>query len=169
MGQHARLRAISRRGVIRLLLLRSGLLDERPLALPAVIAVIVWKNDASVVIVMLGALQAVPRELHEAARVDGASLLQEFSAITLPPVKPMLFIMVLLRLIWAFNTFELVFIMTEGGAGHATEILTIVDFLQAFRGGVMGYGSSIDVILLALTLVFACTYIRAQGRTLRGG
>jgi len=162
-------------GIIPALLHMTGLFSERVLflanpglALPAVIAVNIWKNYAFVMIVMLAALQAIPQELYEAAKVDGASPWQEFLAITLPLVKPMLFIVILLRLIWTFNTFELVFIMTEGGPGHATEILTITAFLQAFRGGVMGYGAAIGVILFVLTVAFALTYIRLHGRTLRG-
>jgi multiple sugar transport system permease protein len=162
-------------GIIPSLLVGLGLVNERTLfladpglALPAVIAVNVWKNYAFVMIVMLAALQAIPHDLYEAARVDGASFLQEFRSITLPLVKPMLFIVILLRVIWTFNTFELVFIMTEGGPGRSTEILTITAFLQAFRGGVMGYGSAIGVILLILTLAFALFYVRLQGRTLRG-
>ena len=162
-------------GIVPALLARAHLVDERvlflatpSLTLPTVIAVNVWKNYAFVMIVMLAALQAIPGEVYEAARVDGASRWQSFTAITLPLVKPMLFIVVLLRLIWTFNTFELVFIMTEGGPGRSTEILTITAFLQAFRGGVMGYGAAIGVILFVLTLVFALTYVRLQGQALRG-
>jgi multiple sugar transport system permease protein len=162
-------------GIIPSLLVGLGLVQERTLfladpglALPAVIAVNIWKNYAFVMIVMLAALQAIPHDLYEAARVDGANIWQEFLSITLPLVKPMLFIVVLLRVIWTFNTFELVFIMTEGGPGRSTEILTITAFLQAFRGGVMGYGSSIGVILMILTLAFALVYVRLQARTLRG-
>jgi multiple sugar transport system permease protein len=162
-------------GIIPSLLVGLGLVQERTLfladpglALPAVIAVNIWKNYAFVMIVMLAALQAIPHDLYEAARVDGANVWREFLSITLPLVKPMLLIVVLLRVIWTFNTFELVFIMTEGGPGRSTEILTITAFLQAFRGGVMGYGSSIGVILLILTLAFALVYVRLQGRTLRG-
>jgi ABC-type sugar transport system permease subunit len=147
---------------------RTLFLADPGLALPAVIAVNVWKNYAFVMIVMLAALQAIPHDLYEAARVDGANVVQEFLSITLPLVKPMLFIVILLRAIWTFNTFELVFIMTEGGPGRATEILPITAFLQAFRGGLMGYGSAIGVILLILTLAFALFYVRLQGRTLRG-
>ena len=132
-------------GIIPALLMGLGLvshpvlfLADPTLTLGAVIAVNVWKNYAFVMIVMLAALQAIPADLYESARVDGASWLDEFRSITLPLVKPMLVIVVLLRLIWTFNTFELVFIMTEGGPGHSTEILTITAFLQAFRGGVVG-------------------------------
>lgn len=162
-------------GIISSLMLRAGLVSQPILflanpdiSLPAVILVNVWKNYAFVMVVILAALQAIPDELYEASRVDGASGLQELVSITLPLIKPMVLLVLLLRLIWTFNTFELIFIMTEGGPARQTELLSITAYLWAFRNGITGLGSALGVVLLIVTVIFCLVYVRAYSRSLRG-
>src|SRR5438093_4423221 len=100
-------------GIISSLLMRAHLVSEPVLflanpnlSLASIILVNIWKNYAFVMIVIMAALQAIPDELYEAAHVDGASGLQELWSITLPLIKPMIMIVLLLRVIWTFNTFE---------------------------------------------------------------
>jgi multiple sugar transport system permease protein len=162
-------------GIISSLLMRAHLVSEPVLflanpnlSLASIILVNIWKNYAFVMIVIMAALQAIPDELYEAAHVDGASGLQELWSITLPLIKPMIMIVLLLRIIWTFNTFELIFIMTEGGPARQTELLSITAFLWAFRNGITGMGSTLGVILLGVTIVFCALYVRAYARSLRG-
>lgn len=162
-------------GVISHLMMQAGLVSQPilflaspELALPSIILVNIWKNYAFVMIVIMAALQAIPSELYEAARVDGASAWQELWKITIPLIMPMILIVLLLRVIWTFNTFELVFIMTEGGPGRQTELLPITAFLWAFRNGLTGIGGALGVILMILTIIFCLLYVRANARALRG-
>jgi multiple sugar transport system permease protein len=162
-------------GIISHLLMQAGLVSQPILflaspdiALPSIILVNIWKNYAFVMIVILAALQAIPSELYEAARVDGASFWQELWSITMPLIRPMILIVLLLRVIWTFNTFELIYIMTEGGPARQTELLPITAFLWAFRTGLTGLGGALGVILMIVTIVFCSLYVRAYGRSLRG-
>jgi len=162
-------------GIVSHLLLQAHIVSEPVLflanpniALPSIILVNIWKNYAFVMIVILAALQAIPTELYEAAEVDGASWWQSLWRITLPLILPMILIVLLLRAIWTINTFELIFIMTEGGPARQTELLPITAFLWAFRTGLSGLGSALGVILMVVTIVFCSVYVRAYGRSLRG-
>ena len=162
-------------GILSHLMMQVGLVSQPilflaspELALPSIILVNIWKNYAFVMIVIMAALQAIPSELYEAARVDGASAWQELWQITLPLIRPMILIVLLLRVIWTFNTFELVFIMTEGGPARQTELLPITAFLWAFRNGLTGLGGALGVILMLLTILFCMLYVRANARALRG-
>ena len=162
-------------GIISHLMMQAHLVSEPVLflanpgiALPSIILVNIWKNDAFVMIVILAALQAIPTELYEAAEVDGASWWQSLWRITMPLILPMILIVLLLRAIWTINTFELIFIMTEGGPARQTELLPITAFLWAFRTGLTGLGGALGVILMLVTIAFCSIYVRAYGRSLRG-
>jgi multiple sugar transport system permease protein len=162
-------------GIISHLLMQASLVSEPILflaspeiALPSIILVNIWKNYAFVMIVILAALQAIPQELYEAAECDGASSWQSLWRITMPLIMPMILIVLLLRAIWTINTFELIFIMTEGGPARQTELLPITAFLWAFRTGLTGLGGALGVILMIVTIIFCSVYVRAYGRSLRG-
>jgi multiple sugar transport system permease protein len=162
-------------GIVSHLLMQAHIVSEPVLflanpsiALPSIILVNIWKNYAFVMIVILAALQAIPSELYEAAEVDGASWWQSLWRITMPLILPMILIVLLLRAIWTINTFELIFIMTEGGPARQTELLPITAFLWAFRTGLSGLGGALGVILMIVTIAFCSIYVRAYGRSLRG-
>ena len=114
-------------GIINSVLLQSGLttnyiewLAHPSLALPSIILADLWRGYPFVMLILLAGLQSIPRELYEAARVDGASVFQEFRNITIPLLKPMMIIAVALDTIWQFRRFGLVYNMTLGGPGHVT-------------------------------------------------
>jgi multiple sugar transport system permease protein len=162
-------------GIISNLLVKSGILQQpilwladRNWALIAVIVVNIWKNYPFVMLMLLAGLQAIPAELYEAAKVDGASVWQRLRHVTWPMVLPVVLIVLLLRLIHTFNTFELIFLMTEGGPGTQTKILTIDAYIRAFRLGNLGQGSTVGLILFVITMAFCLVYVRSYQRTLRG-
>lgn len=161
-------------GVINFLLLRTGLIEapvqflaNPDLALPAVIAVQVWKLYPVMFIVLLAALQNVPRELHEAATIDGATARQRFWYITLPFIRSTSIIITLLASIWTFQSFDIVYLLTGGGPSDATRILPTLIYQKAFWGLEMGYATALGMLMLVCLLVISVLYLLAY-RVQRG-
>jgi multiple sugar transport system permease protein len=126
-------------------------------ALPAVILVGVWAGMPQTTIALLAGIQSVSDDLHEAAAVDGASAFQRFRTITLPQLKPVILAITSLDLIWNFNSFGLVFILTDGGPGHSTELPPLFAYNEAFKYGQFGYAAALGdtmVVVIAFILVF---------------
>ena len=126
------------------------LLEKWP-ARAAIIGTNVWRNAPFVAIILLAALQTIPEELYEAARIDGASALQIFRAITLPLVTPVVVSIGIFFLIWQIASFDLVLAMTGGGPGNATQVLGYQAYLDAF--GSLNFGSSAALSMLLLAIV----------------
>lgn len=122
----------------------------------------VWFGVPFFAITLLAALQSIPRELYEAAAIDGASAWQCFAKITLPFLAPMIAITVMLRAIWVANFADLIFVMTGGGPANSTQILATYIFTTAFRKLDFGYASAIAVILLVLLLAYAAVLLRMR-------
>jgi multiple sugar transport system permease protein len=135
--------------------LERGLLGSVNTALPTVMFIDVWQWTPFMTLIMLAALRALPREPVEAAQIDGASGLQVFRYITLPLIKPLIFVAILLRSIDSFKLFDTVFILTGGGPSFATELASIYAYRINFRYWNMGYGSSVVLILFLIVLI--CT------------
>ena len=135
-------------------------LDGRQLAMPAIIIASVWKSVGANVVLFLAGLQGVPEEFHEAAKVDGASTLQTILRITLPLLRPtMLFVLVML-VIGAFKVFTPVYMMTRGGPGGDTRVLSMYLYETAFAGYHMGQASAVSVVMLLILLALTVTQIR---------
>lgn len=115
----------------------------------AVVITNVWRNAPFVAIILLAALQTIPDDLYEAARIDGANALQMFRAITLPLILPITLSAGVFFLIWQIATFDLVLSMTGGGPGKATQVLGYQAYLTAFGGLNFGYGAAISMVLMA--------------------
>ncbi|MBI2081766.1 MAG: sugar ABC transporter permease [candidate division NC10 bacterium] len=154
-------------GVINDLLLRLGLLTERvawlsdpALAMPAVIATNVWRGVPFFAIMLLAGLQAIPDELYEAARVDGASVAHRFWHITLPLLRPIIVVATATRIVWTFNYADLIFVMTSGGPANATQITSTYTLLQAYSDLDFGYAATLSVVLLLIMLGFTSAYLR---------
>jgi ABC-type sugar transport system permease subunit len=130
-------------------------LGDPATALPAVIAVSVWKNVGFSLVILLAGLQVLPREVIEAARVDGAGAWQLTARIVVPLMRPILAIAALLSIIGGLKVFDLVFIMTRGGPTYSTEVLATMLYREAFELNHMGTASAIAVILVALVLATA--------------
>lgn len=125
-------------------------------AMPTLILLSIWKNVGYYTVVYLAALQGVPSELYEAAKMDGASGVQRFRYITWPMVTPTTFFVAIMLTIYTFKVFDMMYITTQGGPGRATNVLVYHLYNQAFISLKFGYASAIAmvlfVIILAITL-----------------
>jgi multiple sugar transport system permease protein len=155
-------------GVLNYGLLALSLIDQpigwlaRPeLAMPAVIAVAVWKNMPFVVLVVLARLQTIPGEYYEAAAVDGANAWQRFWRITLPQLRTILLIVVLLRFLWVFNEFDTIWLLTQGGPLQATVTLSILAYTRAFVEFKISQGVAVTVCMMLFLAVVSVGYFRA--------
>lgn len=135
-------------------------------AMGAVIMESVWKGTPFVFVMLLAALQAVPTELFDAAKVDGANALGRLRYVTLPTIMPTMAIAATLTTIYTFNNFNTIWLMTEGGPLRATETMTILVYKQAFQAFNMGQATAIGVItflvLMVFVLLFGRGYLRSQ-------
>jgi multiple sugar transport system permease protein len=159
-------------GFANLLLFGDRITDYVPwLAYPGVAFAIivladVWKTSSFAALLVLAGLQIIPDDLYDAAKVDGAGLWQRFRHITLPLVKPALLLALLFRTMDAFRVFDLVFVMTQGGPGDATQVLQFYGYQTLFTEGRIGYGSAISVAVFLMILALSLIYLRAIGSSL---
>jgi multiple sugar transport system permease protein len=136
---------------------------------PARLAVIftnVWKSTPFLAIVFLAALQAVPQDIYEAATVDGAGRVRSFFSVTLPLILPQIVTIGLFMLVWQLASFDLIFAMTGGGPGYATQVLAYSIYQVAFAGLNYGYASAISMILFVVvaitTILMLAVYRRVE-------
>jgi multiple sugar transport system permease protein len=129
-------------------------------AMPAVIIADVWKNTPFVALLLLAGLQVIPAEMYEAARVDGANVVQRFLNVTLPLVRGSIVVALLFRTITAFQTFDLVIGLTSGGPGTRTELLSLHAYRVFFSYVNFGQGATLAVIIAAICFVIAAIYAR---------
>jgi multiple sugar transport system permease protein len=133
-------------------------------ALPAVTAVAVWKNFGYFMVIFLAGLQTVPRHLYEAARLDGAGRWRTFRAVTLPGLRSTMTFVIILALIGAFQAFDQIYIMTQGGPDHATETLVYRIYTDGFRDFKLGFASALSYLLLIITLILGLIQLRLNAR-----
>ncbi len=133
-------------------------------ALTSVLVVLVWMHFPLSALMLLAGLRAIPHETIESARLDGSSGWQVFWWIVLPQLKPVLVSSSLFQAILALQVFGPIFAMTDGGPGHATEILPIYIYKTAFGIGAMGLSAAAAVVLVVITMALAGT-LMASGRT----
>ena len=146
-------------GILNFILLQLGLIQvpiawtgNISVAMPALLAAQIWYGVPFAIIIFMGGLDMLPATPYEAAIVDGASSLQSFWHITLPLLKPVTMAVVLLRSMFAFQAFDLIFILTYGGPGSATEVMNSYGYKIAFRHFQTGYASAITMVSLILLL-----------------
>jgi multiple sugar transport system permease protein len=130
------------------------------LAFLAVIAVDVWQWTPFVFLVLLAGLQAIPQEPYEAALIDGSTRWQTFRHVTLPLLKPAILVVLLLRTMDLLRVFDQVFILTEGGPGFGTEMISLYIYRTAFRFFDFGYAAAMSFVLLLLTNVVSVVYLK---------
>jgi len=135
-----------------------------PWALPAVILVEVWQALPFFILSFLAGLQAVPEEISEAAEVDGASAWQRFYHITLPLLKPVIIVCVIVRTMWLLKAFDVIYVMYTGGPGSATETLGLSIYRALFLSRKIGVSAAISLILVAITLAVTFLFIRVLYR-----
>ncbi len=154
-------------GVINDLLIKAGWLHDRiawlstpDLAMAAVVFTNVWRGIPFFAIMLLAGLQAIPEELYEAARIDGAGVVDRFWFVTLPLMRPIIVVATATRIIWTFNYADLIFVMTSGGPANATQITSTYTLLQAYSNLDFGYAAALSVVLLLIMLAFTAAYLR---------
>jgi ABC-type sugar transport system permease subunit len=128
----------------------------------------VWKSTPFVAILLLAGLQNIDPALYEAARIDGASAWRRFRHVTLPLLKPALLVALIFRTLDAFRVFDLVYVMTGGGPGTATEPISLYAFEALLQDLRFGYGSALSVLIFVVTFGLALLYIRVLGAGLTG-
>ena len=159
-----------RTGVVNDTLMRFGFeplswLSDPNLAFVAISIAIVWKSSSFMALMLLAGLQAIPKSLYEAAEVDGASKWQQFVEITLPMLRPAIFVALIFRTITAIQTFDIPYAMTGGGPGDSTETLamyihkTTLDFLD------FGYGSALAALMFVLSMAATSGYLKYTRRS----
>jgi ABC-type sugar transport system permease subunit len=132
-------------------------------AMPAVIAVGIWQGIGLKMLIYLAALQSLPNELYEAASVDGASKVRQFFSLTVPLLKPATFFVFVTSVIGAFQSFDQVYILTDGGPANSTTMMTYEIYKSAFREFRMGYACAQSLVLFALLLVLTLVNRRITG------
>ncbi len=137
------------------------ILSNSDLVLAAIIGIDIWQWTPFVVLVMLAGLMSLPREPYEAAVMDGARPLQIFRDITLPLLRPIIALVVLLRGIDAFKEFDKVFLLTGGGPGSATELLSIYTYRMNFRNWDLGYGAACAFMVYFVVLIMCSIFYKA--------
>lgn len=160
----------SRLGVLNDILLRMGIITnyrawfaEKEIVFPAVLLVALWQAFPFFTLMLLAGLQGIPDDLYEAAAVDGASMLQQFRFITLPLLKPIIVATVILRVIGSVNSPDLLIVLTKGGPGDTTQVLSLYAFQQAYNQFNFGYAGALSVVMLAILMIFTVIYVRASG------
>lgn len=156
-------------GVLNDLLLRWGLI-QKPVAwvsmpataLPAVIIAELWRGVPFFAVSLLASLQSIPNELYESCSIDGGGKLDRFFYIVLPYLKDTIVLTTLLRLVWEFNSVDLIMNLTGGGPMNLTSTLSIYLADQAIKTRNFGYGSAVGVVSFMIMLVFALIYLKAS-------
>jgi multiple sugar transport system permease protein len=136
-------------------------LGDENLALIAVIFTEVWHQSPFVGLTVLAGLQALPVAPYEAANIDGASRWQRFRYITLPLLKPVLMVALLFRTIFTLRLFDIIFILTGGGPGRATYVLSIDIYYEFLSHYEIGYASAISWVLALITMVLSAVYLKS--------
>ncbi|XVH33110.1 carbohydrate ABC transporter permease (plasmid) [Haloferacaceae archaeon DSL9] len=131
-------------------------------AMPLIILMHVWKNAPFIGIALFAAMQSIPDELYEAARMDGASKIQQFRYITLPNISYVSMIMIVLHVLYTFNNFDFVYLSTGGGPLQTTEILPTYVYKEAFSTYALGYAASIGVVMLIIMMTFTVIYVKME-------
>ncbi len=128
-------------------------------AFTAVTATTIWKSYPFFTLMLLAGLQSIPKELYEAADVDGASRFQQFTKITIPALRSVATISLVLNGLWVFRNFDIIYVMTEGGPMRSTETLSVQLYQEAFKYFHISYGSAIGVVSLVICLLMVAAAI----------
>lgn len=137
-----------------------GALGSSGTAMVSAIVVNSWKHFPFIMLMLLAGLQAIPEDLDAAARVDGASWFQRLAYITIPMLRPVMFSSLLIFVIWSLNAFSIIFLLTDGGPGKATEIVPLHIYRLSFVSFEFGTAAAASAVLFMLGLVLASVYVR---------
>jgi ABC-type sugar transport system permease subunit len=141
-----------------------GWLGDPDLAIWMFLVVAAWQYTGFMMVLVLAGLQGVPEEIYQAAALDGARGARAFWYITLPSIRNVLIVAVLITSIGAFKVFDLIYVTTRGGPANATQVFGTYIYLQAFNIGNMGYANAIAVFLLVIAVVLGLLQLRYSRR-----
>lgn len=141
-----------------------GWLGDPKISIWVVLVIACWQYTGFMMVLILAGLQAIPKDLYEAAALDGAKGLRAFWHITLPSIRNVVIVAVLITTIGGFKVFDLIFATTGGGPANATQVMGTYIYLQAFTLGNMGYANAISVILLAIAVALGWIQMKISRR-----
>lgn len=163
-------------GFIPSLLVRLGLSDtlvqflsSAELALPTLVVVNIWFGFPMIMVNVLAALQTIPQDQYEAAQIDGASPWQSFAHITIPHIKVVVGLLVVLRTIWVFNSFDIIYMMTAGGPSGKSTTMSIFIYNMSWVKKMVGKASAASMLLLLFLLLLCGVYFAVIRRWEREG
>jgi multiple sugar transport system permease protein len=136
-------------------------LAQPTLAKASIIMAHVWKEGPLVAIFFLAGLQLIPDELYEAARIDGGGGWRLFRMITLPLLKPIFLVVLVYETMTAILTFDIIYVMTGGGPGDSTALISWFAYAEIFKGLNLGHGVALAIIIAIITLILIVLYLRA--------
>jgi multiple sugar transport system permease protein len=158
-------------GFLPNLLVNLGLVSELPqflsdsnLVLGTILFINIWFGAPMIMVNVLSALQTIPQDEYEAAQIDGASKVQQFLNITLPHIKVVVGLIVVLRTIWVFNNFDLIYLITGGGPANATTTVPIYAYKMGWGTKLLGKSSAVTILLLLFLLVICAIYFKVIGK-----
>lgn len=137
-------------------------------SLPAIVITSLWQVIGFYMVILLTGLQTIPTELYEVAGIDGATAGIKLRKITLPLLKPSIFLCFVIGIINSFTMFDLVYVMTQGGPGHSSEILVTYIYKNAFEFNRIGYGAAMTVFLFVMLLVITFLVNKLTGEEAGG-
>jgi multiple sugar transport system permease protein len=155
-------------GIINYYLTLLGLdkqlwIADARLAMPTLILVDAWQTTAFVILVLVAGLAALPDDLFEAARVDGASTWQQIWSLTIPLLKPLFLVIILFRSFELLRVFDIVWTLTRGGPGRVTETISFHIYARTFQSYQLGYGAAMSYVLFFISAVISIVLIRLIG------
>ncbi len=155
-------------GVINYYLTKLGFerqlwVADAQLAMPTLIIVDAWQTTAFVILVLVAGLAALPEDLFEAARVDGASTWQQIWSLTIPLLKPLFLVIILFRSFELLRVFDIVWTLTRGGPGRVTETISFHIYARTFQSYQLGYGAAMSYVLFFISAIVSLILIRAIG------
>lgn len=161
-------------GTLNGLLYSLGIIDKYVIwlgtpagALTMCILADVWKEAPFIMLLILAALQTIPNDLYEAAKVDGANAFQSFMHVTIPLIQPTLFVAITLRTIWALKSFDLIYTLTAGGPSGGTTVIGYYTYMKTFVSMNLGRGSAAAYLMTAVVAILIILYQRALYQEVR--
>lgn len=139
-------------------------LSDGSLVFLTLVFINVWFGAPMIMVNVLSALQTIPQDQYEAAQIDGASAVQQFRHITIPHIKVVIGLLVVLRTIWIFNNFDLIYLITGGGPANATTTIPIYAYNMGWGSKLLGRSSAVTMLLLAFLLLVCVVYFSIIGK-----
>ncbi|MHC0038813.1 carbohydrate ABC transporter permease [Pseudoneobacillus sp. C159] len=158
-------------GIINEIMVKLGLIEQYKIwltdpstALGAIILADIWKSTPFAALLILTALQTIPKDLYDASEIDGAGSLAQFRFIVLPTIRPILLVVFIIQTMWTLRVFDLIWVLTQGGPVDKTMILNVYAYEQAFRFFEIGYGSALAYLITFATIILTFLYIKVLGK-----